>query len=65
MKPNISLASKKFPCFPPVETANPNPNPNRGQFSSGAIVRIPVKTKETKNQKKIIMIIMIEERKNK
>ena len=34
--------------------ANPNSNPNRGgQFSSRAIVRTPVKTKETKNGKEI------------
>ena len=74
MKPNISLACKKYPCFPPVKAVlrqltprkiapPPNPNPNSndnpnltltgGQFSSGAIVRTPVKTKETKNRKEI------------
>ena len=48
MKPNISLACKKSPCFPPVKmvlgqlaprkiapNAKPNPYPNRGAIFLG------------------------------
>ena len=42
MKPNISLACKKSPCFPPVKTV-------LGQLPPGA----PIKTKETENRKEI------------
>ena len=48
----------KFPLSPSANPkANPNSNPNRGgderQLSFGEIVRIPVKNKETKDQKEI------------
>ena len=70
MKPNILLACKKSPCFPPKETVlgqlplgqitlTQTPTLTGRQFSSKATVRIPVKTKETKNRKEI------KERKNK
>ena len=50
-----STSGGKFPPnFSPNSKANPNPTPNRRwQFSLGKIVRTPVKTKETENQKEI------------
>ena len=67
MKPNILLVCKKSLCFPLVETILGKLSPalnltlkltqtltvTGGQFFSGAIVRTPVKTKETKNRKEI------------
>ena len=50
-----STSGEKFPPnSSPNSKANPNPTPNRRwQFSLGKIVRTPVKTKETENQKEI------------